>query len=83
MLKWILLAVVIFAGYRWYKMSNPQYAGMVASGWGGGNAGFNLPGVFNLKAIVAGPTAVGGVAFAPPGVAYGPSSNTNNGSAGG
>jgi hypothetical protein len=81
MLKWIVLAVVAFIGYRFYQSKQKPFAGMVASGWTGGMAAFGLPGVYSNKTIVG--ASVGNVAYAPPGQGFMPSQSTNDGSGGG
>jgi hypothetical protein len=71
---WLGGAAVVF----WIvTKTRPRYAGLVATGWGGGPTGF-LPTVVNPGATVGqGPTPN---AFGGPGVPYGPSRTTNQGS---
>lgn len=80
MLKWIVAAVVIFAGYKYWQSRNPQFAGYVATGWGG-NAYGNIPSLMNPGVVVG--QLTGGMGIGPPGTPFGPSTMTNGGSAGG
>ena len=81
-MKWLWLAVLGFIVWKVIGWRKKPFAGMVSSGWGAGNSQANLPALVPMYPIL-GKLPNGVVALGPPGVPYGPSTTTNNGSAGG
>jgi peptidoglycan hydrolase-like protein with peptidoglycan-binding domain len=81
--KFIIGAIVLFVIYKLWQNANPKFAGLVATGWGGGNLYGNMPGLLDPRAIVGQATGAAiyqGNNNAQP---FAPGNTTNNGSAGG